>query len=148
MSLEERINSGIKTSMLAKDKTALDALRAVKAAILLLKTEKNAAPITEEVEIKLLQKLVKQRKEAADIYQAQNREDLAKDELAQMEVIAQFLPAQLTEEEITVSIQQMIKEQNISGIKEMGKLMGIASKSFAGKADNKLVSDIVKRLLS
>ncbi|HPT52760.1 MAG TPA: GatB/YqeY domain-containing protein, partial [Bacteroidales bacterium] len=98
--------------------------------------------------IKLLQKLVKQRKEAADIYQAQNREDLAKDELAQMEVIAQFLPAQLTEEEITVSIQQMIKEQNISGIKEMGKLMGIASKSFAGKADNKLVSDIVKRLLS
>ncbi|MCK9339090.1 MAG: GatB/YqeY domain-containing protein [Bacteroidales bacterium] len=148
MSLEEKINSGIKTSMLAKDKTALDALRAVKAAILLLKTEKNAAPITEEVEIKLLQKLVKQRKEAADIYQAQNREDLAKDELAQMEVIAQFLPAQLTEEEITVSIQQMIKEQNISGIKEMGKLMGIASKSFAGKADNKLVSDIVKRLLS
>lgn len=148
MSLEEKINSGIKTSMLAKDKTALDALRAVKAAILLLKTEKNAAPITEEVEIKLLQKLVKQRKEAADIYQAQNREDLAKDELAQMEVIAQFLPAQLTEEEIAVSIQQMIKEQNISGIKEMGKLMGIASKSFAGKADNKLVSDIVKRLLS
>lgn len=148
MSLEERINSGIKTSMLAKDKTALDALRAVKAAILLLKTEKNAAPITEEVEIKLLQKLVKQRKEAADIYQAQNREDLAKDELAQMEVIAQFLPVQLTEEEITVSIQQMIKEQNISGIKEMGKLMGIASKTFAGKADNKLVSDIVKRLLS
>ena len=148
MSLEEKINSGIKTSMLAKDKTALDALRAVKAAILLLKTEKNAAPITEEVEIKLLQKLVKQRKEAADIYQAQNREDLAKDELAQMEVIAQFLPVQLTEEEITVSIQQMIKEQNISGIKEMGKLMGIASKSFAGKADNTLVSDIVKRLLS
>ena len=148
MSLEEKINSGIKTSMLAKDKTALDALRAVKAAILLLKTEKNAAPITEEVEIKLLQKLVKQRKEAADIYQAQNREDLAKDELAQMEVIAQFLPVQLTEEEITVSIQQMIKEQNISGIKEMGKLMGIASKTFAGKADNKLVSDIVKRLLS
>ncbi|HNW68153.1 MAG TPA: GatB/YqeY domain-containing protein, partial [Bacteroidales bacterium] len=98
--------------------------------------------------IKLLQKLVKQRKEAADIYQAQNREDLAKDELAQMEVIAQFLPVQLTEEEITVSIQQMIKEQNISGIKEMGKLMGIASKTFAGKADNKLVSDIVKRLLS
>jgi len=148
MSLEERINSGIKTSMLAKDKTALDALRAVKAAILLLKTEKNAAPINEEAEIKLLQKLVKQRKEAADIYQAQNREDLAKDELAQMEVIAQFLPVQLTEEEITVSIQQMIKEQNISGIKEMGKLMGIASKTFAGKADNKLVSDIVKRLLS
>ena len=148
MSLEERINSGIKTSMLAKDKTALDALWAVKAAILLLKTEKNAAPINEEAEIKLLQKLVKQRKEAADIYQAQNREDLAKDELAQMEVIAQFLPVQLTEEEITVSIQQMIKEQNISGIKEMGKLMGIASKSFAGKADNKLVSDIVKRLLS
>ncbi|SRR5574344_1619691 len=148
MSLEEKINAGIKTAMLSKDKTALDALRAVKAAILLLKTEKNAAPITEDVEIKLLQKLVKQRKEAADIYQTQNREDLAADELSQMKIIAQFLPAQMTEEEITQTLKQLIADNNISGIKEMGKLMGLASKTFAGKADNKLVSDIVKKLLA
>ena len=148
MSLEEKINAEIKTAMLAREKGKLDALRAIKAALLLLKTEKDAKPITEDVEIKLLQKLVKQRKEAADIYKSQNREDLYKEEMAQMEVIAQFLPAQMSEEEIIAAVKQLISENNISGIKEMGKLMGLASRAFAGKADNKLVSEIVKSLLS
>ena len=140
--------AGIKAAMLAKDQRALEALRAVKAEILLLKTAKDAKPITEDVELKLLQRLAKQRQEAADIYKNSGREDLAAEELAQLKVITQFLPAQMSEEEITAALKQLIADNNISGIKEMGKLMGLASKQFAGKADNKLVSQIVKQLLS
>lgn len=148
MSLEEKVMAGIKSAMLAKDQRALEALRAVKAEILLLKTAKDAKPITEDVELKLLQRLAKQRQEAADIYKKSGREDLAAEELAQLKVITQFLPAQMSEEEITAALKQLIADNNISGIKEMGKLMGLASKQFAGKADNKLVSQIVKQLLS
>ncbi|MBR1992333.1 MAG: GatB/YqeY domain-containing protein [Bacteroidales bacterium] len=148
MSLEEKVMAGIKAAMLAKDQRALEALRAVKAEILLLKTAKDAKPITEDVELKLLQRLAKQRQEAADIYKNSGREDLAAEELAQLKVITQFLPAQMSEEEITAALKQLIADNNISGIKEMGKLMGLASKQFAGKADNKLVSQIVKQLLS
>lgn len=140
--------AGIKAAMLAKDQRALEALRAVKAEILLLKTAKDAKPITEDVELKLLQRLAKQRQEAADIYKNSGREDLAAEELAQLKVITQFLPAQMSEEEITAALKQLIADNNISGIKEMGKLMGLASKQFAGKADIKLVSQIVKQLLS
>ena len=148
MSLEEKVMAGIKSAMLAKDQRALEALRAVKAEILLLKTAKDAKPITEDVELKLLQRLAKQRQEAADIYKNSGREDFAAEELAQLKVITQFLPAQMSEEEITAALKQLIADNNISGIKEMGKLMGLASKQFAGKADNKLVSQIVKQLLS
>ena len=148
MSLEEKVMAGIKSAMLAKDQRALEALRAVKAEILLLKTAKDAKPITEDVELKLLQRLAKQRQEAADIYKNSGREDLAAEELAQLKVITQFLPAQMSEEEITAALKQLIADNNISGIKEMGKLMGLASKQFAGKADNKLVSQIVKQQLS
>lgn len=148
MSLEEKVMAGIKSAMLAKDQRALEALRAVKAEILLLKTAKDAKPITEDVELKLLQRLAKQRQEAADIYKNSGREDLAAEELAQLKVITQFLPAQMSEEEITAALKQLIADNNISGIKEMGKLMGLASKQFAGKADNKLVSQIVKQMLS
>ena len=148
MSLEEKVMAGIKAAMLAKDQRALEALRAVKAEILLLKTAKDAKPITEDVELKLLQRLAKQRQEAADIYKNSGREDLAAEELAQLKVITQFLPAQMSEEEITAALKQLIADNSISGIKEMGKLMGLASKQFAGKADNKLVSQIVKQLLS
>ena len=148
MSLEEKVMAGIKAAMLAKDQRALEALRAVKAEILLLKTAKDAKPITEDVELKLLQRLAKQRQEAADIYKNSGREDLAAEELAQLKVITQFLPAQMSKEEITAALKQLIADNNISGIKEMGKLMGLASKQFAGKADNKLVSGIVKQLLS
>ena len=148
MSLEEKVMAGIKTAMLAKDQRALEALRAIKAEILLLKTAKDSKPITEDVELKLLQRLAKQRQEAADIYKNSGREDLVAEELAQLKVITQFLPAQMSEEEITAALKQLIADNNISGIKEMGKLMGLASKQFAGKADNKQVSQIVKQLLS
>lgn len=148
MSLETRINEDIKAAMLAKEREKLDALRAIKSAIMLLKTEKGGAEITEEVEIKTLQKLAKQRKDAAELYQAQSRENLYKEEVFQLEVISKYLPEQLSDEDIAAVIKQLITENNISGIKEMGKLMGLASKALAGKADNKKVSEIVKQLLS
>ena len=148
MSLELRINDDIKAAMLAKEKERLDALRAIKAALLLLKTEKGAGEITEELELKTLQRLAKQRKESAELYKAQNRDDLYREEISQLDIISQYLPQQMSEEEITTIVKQLIAENNISGIKEMGKLMGLATKTFAGKADNKAVSEIVKKLLS
>jgi uncharacterized protein YqeY len=148
MSLEQRINEDIKSAMLAKDKEALNALRAIKSALLLLKTEKNAGDITEEVELKTLQKLVKQRKEAAEMYKSQNRDDLYKEEMFQVDIISKYLPAQMSETEITDVVKQLIEQENITDIKGMGKLMGLASKALAGKADNKLISEIVKKLLS
>lgn len=148
MSLENKINEDIKAAMLAKEKERLNALRAVKSALLLLKTEKGSdGEISEEAEIKVLQKLVKQRKDSAELYKAQNRDDLYQEEISQLEVISQYLPAQLSEEEIGAAVKQLITENNITGIKEMGKLMGLASKALAGKADNKKVSEIVKQLL-
>jgi len=148
MSLEQRINEEIKIAMLAKEKEALNALRAIKSALLLLKTEKNAGDITEDVELKTLQKLVKQRKESAEMYKAQNREDLYNEEVFQMNIISKYLPEQMSEEEITAVIKRLIEQENITDIKGMGKLMGLASKELAGKAENKVLSEIIKRLLS
>lgn len=148
MSLEEKINNDIKAAMLAKEKEKLNALRAIKSALLLLKTEKAGAEITPEAELGLLQKLVKQRKESAELYKSQNRQDLYEEEMAQYEVIVKYLPAQMSADEIKNVISQLITDNNISGIKEMGKLMGLATKQLAGKADNKTVAEIVKSLFS
>ena len=148
MSLEERISEDIKKAMLAREKERLEALRAIKSAILLLKTDKNAGEINEEAEIKLLQKLSKQRKESAEIYKSQNRQDLYEVEVGQMEVINEYLPKQLSVEEITETLKKLIAENNITSPKEMGRLMGLATKTFAGRADNKTVSEIVRSLLA
>ncbi|MBP5711205.1 MAG: GatB/YqeY domain-containing protein [Bacteroidales bacterium] len=148
MSLEERISEDIKKAMLAREKDKLEAIRAIKSAILLLKTDKNAGEINEEAEIKLLQKLSKQRKESAEIYKSQNRQDLYEVEVAQMNVINEYLPKQLSVEEITETVKKLIAENNISSQKDMGRLMGLATKTFAGRADNKTVSEIVRSLLS
>lgn len=148
MTLAEKINADIKTAMLAKDKDSLDALRAVKSAILLAATEKGASEqLTEEAEIKLLQKLVKQRRESAEIYVTQGRDDLAKVEALQADVIERYLPAQMSREELTEAIKAIIAQVNATGPQDMGKVMGVASKQLAGKTDNKAVSEVVKSLL-
>ncbi len=148
MSLEQQINDDIKAAMLARDQSRLDALRAIKAALLLEKTkEGTTGEIPETIEMSLLRKLVKQRKEAAEIYAAQNRSDLAEPELFQAGIIEKYLPAGLSDEEITEKIRTIISESGANSMKDMGKVMGLASKAFAGQADNKLVSEIVKRLL-
>ena len=147
MTLEERINADIKAAMLAKERKKLDALRAVKSAILLLKTNGSGEAISEEAEIACLQKLVKQRKESAELYKQQNRMDLYEDEAFQQAVIEAYLPEQMSEEEIRTELQKIISETGASSVKDMGKVMGAAQKAFAGRADNKLVSAIVKELL-
>ncbi|MFN4122184.1 MAG: GatB/YqeY domain-containing protein [Flavobacteriales bacterium] len=147
MSLEERINADIKTAMLAKEKEKLEALRAIKSAVLLAKTEKVGSELDADMEMKLLQKLVKQRKESAAIYVTQSRQDMADAELFQATVIEQYLPAQISEEEIRQTITEIIASTGASGMKDMGKVMGLASKQLAGKADGKLISEIVKSML-
>jgi hypothetical protein len=148
MTLAEKINADIKTAMLAKDKDSLDALRAVKSALLLAQTEKGASEqMTEEAEIKLLQKLVKQRRESAEIYVTQGRDDLAKVETMQADVIERYLPAQMSREELTEAIKAIIAQVGATGPQDMGKVMGVASKQLAGKTDNKAVSEVVKSLL-
>lgn len=147
MSLEEKINADIKSAMLSKEKRKLDALRAVKSAILLLKTNGSAAPISEEQEIACLQKLVKQRKESAQLFKEQNRMDLYEEESFQQSVIEAYLPKQMSEEEIKSALRQIIEQTGASSMKDMGKVMGAAQKAFAGRADNKLVSTMVKELL-
>ncbi len=150
MSLEITINNDIKQAMLARDKKKLEALRAIKAALLLEKTgaEVGGAEIPETVELKLLQKLVKQRKESAILYKNQNRNDLAEDEDYQASIIENYLPEQMGEEEIKELIKQVIEETGAASMKDMGKVMGMVSKKLAGKADNKTVSGFVKQLLS
>jgi uncharacterized protein YqeY len=148
MSLELQINDDIKSAMLSKDRDKLEALRAIKAALLIEKTkEGTTGEIPETVELKLLQKLVKQRKESAEIYQTQNRQDLADAELFQAGIIEKYLPKALSEEEITATVKEIIAQTRATSIKDMGKVMGLASKELAGQADNRLVSEIVKRLL-
>lgn len=147
MTLEERINADIKAAMLAKERKKLDALRAVKSAILLLKTNGSGDAISQEAEIACLQKLVKQRKESAELYKQQNRMDLYEDEAFQQAVIEAYLPEQVSEEEIRTELQKIISETGASSVKDMGKVMGAAQKAFAGRADNKVVSTIVKELL-
>lgn len=146
--LETTINQDIKTAMLAKEEVTLRSLRAIKAAILVAKTEKGASQeITEDAEIKVLQKLVKQRKESADIYKSQNREDLYQIEADEIAVIEKYLPQQLSQEELNSYIKGLIKKMNITNVKEMGKVMGIANKELAGKADGKAISSTIKTLL-
>ncbi|WP_432671983.1 GatB/YqeY domain-containing protein [Flavobacterium sp. SM2513] len=149
MSLSERIMEEIKIAMRAKDTVALESLRAVKSVILLAQTETGSKEaISEEDEIKILQRLIKQRRESAAIYVEQNRPDLAEPELAQAAVIEKFLPEQLNEMEIEELISRIIEEQEASGMAAMGKIMGLASAELAGKADGKTISTIVKKLLS
>lgn len=150
MSLEITINNDIKAAMIAKDKKKLAALRAIKAALLLEKTGKDTATseVPESVEMKLLQKLVKQRKEAAELYHQQNRADLAEEEEYQAEIIEAYLPKQMDEETLKVEISKIVEETGAASMKDMGKVMGMASKKFAGQADNKMISNIVKELLN
>lgn len=135
--------------MRAKDTVTLESLRAVKSAILLAQTETGAKQeISEEDEVKLLQRLVKQRKDSAKIYIEQGRQDLADPELEQAAVIEKFLPAQLTEEEVEAVVKKIIADNNFSGMADMGKVMGIASKELAGSADGKTISTVVKKSLA
>lgn len=145
MSIEETINGEIKTAMLAKNSKRLEALRAIKSVILLLKTSPEG--LTEDSVNKALQKEVKKRKESAEIYKSQNRADLEEVELAQALVMEEFLPKQLSEEEIKTELVKLIASTGANGPGDMGKVMGAASKAFAGKADNKVVSALVKQLL-
>jgi len=146
MSLEEKINADIKTAMLAKDAGRLESLRAVKSAILLLKTSPEG--LTTESETKALLKMVKQRRETAELYVTQNRADLAEVETSQALVIEAYLPQQMSVEEIKVAVEKIINETGASSPADMGKVMGVATKSLAGKADGKIISTLVKELLS
>ena len=148
MSLELTIHEAIKTAMREKDKVALDSLRAVKSQILLLKTEAKGADVSAEQEIAILQRMIKQRKDSYEQFVAQNRNDLAEVELAQMKVIEQFLPAQLSAEELEAEIKKIIAEVGAESLKDLGKVMGTASKALAGKSDGKSISEMVKKLLS
>ena len=149
MNLEQKIMTELKAAMLAKDEAALRSLRAVKAAILLAKTsEGGSGELKEEDEIKILQKLVKQRKDALDIFRQQNREDLAKKEEEEIAVIEKFLPKQMSAEELKAEIVTIIASVGASSPADMGRVMGVASKQLAGKADGKAISAIVKDLLS
>lgn len=149
MSLQNQINEEIKTAMKAKDMLSLEALRAVKSAILLAQTESGAKEeLSQEEEIKLLQRLVKQRKDSAAIFIQQGRQDLAIPEQEQAAVIEKFLPAQLSEAEVEAAVAQIIGDNGFSGMAAMGQVMGIASKQLAGSADGKTISGVVKKLLS
>jgi uncharacterized protein YqeY len=149
MSLQEKVMTEMKAAMKAKDSEKLEALRSVKGAILLANTESSAKDgLTEEEELKILQKLVKQRKESAVIYREQGRVDLAEPEEKQAKVIETFLPEQLSEAEIEAKVDEIISKTGASGMKDMGKVMGVASSELTGKADGKTISTIVKKKLS
>jgi uncharacterized protein YqeY len=148
MDLEAKINEDIKQAMLAREKDKLAALRAVKSAVLLAKTEKTGSELDEQAEIKLLQKLVKQRKESAAIYHQQNRAELAAEEEFQASVIEKYLPAMMSEDEINSIIDAVIASFGPVSVKEMGKIMGEVNKQVAGKAEGKLVADLVKKKIS
>ena len=149
MSLQTKVMDALKEAMKAKDTIALESLRAIKSAILLAKTEAGAsAELAEEEELKLLQKLVKQRKDSAALYAQQGRNDLAEPELAQVAVIEKFLPKQLSEAEVTEAVKAIIAEVGATSAKDMGKVMGVATKQLAGKTDGKVISAIVKSLLA
>ena len=148
MALQQDVMTAMKSAMKDKNQTALAALRAIKSEILLAQTSGNGEDgLSEEQEIKILSKLVKQRKDSAAIYLEQDRNDLAEPELAQAKVIGQFLPAQLSEEEIEVVVKTTIDKVGADGMKDMGKVMGMVNKELAGKADGKTISGIVKRNL-
>jgi uncharacterized protein YqeY len=149
MSLKQQIDNDIKSAMLAKNKEELTALRSVKSLILLAETEKGGSgDISQEVENKLLMKAAKQRKESAEIFQKEGRDDLTKKELFELEVISRYLPKQLSEDEIAVEIKKIIEQVSAKGPQDMGKVMGAATKQLAGKADGKMISEIVKKILA
>lgn len=148
MSLQQLVMQEIKTAMKAKDKVALESLRAIKSALLLAQTSGDEGELSEDDEVKLVQKLVKQRKDSAAIFTEQGRADLAEPELAQVAIIEKFLPEQLSEEEIEKVVVQTIEATGASGMKDMGKVMGMVSKKLAGQADGKTISSIVKAKLA
>ncbi len=149
MGLQDKVMDAMKTAMKAKDAQTLEALRAVKSALLLAQTETGSkTEISEEEEIKILQKQVKQRRDSAVIYKEQGREDLAEPELAQAKVIEQFLPQQLSEEEVAKIVDAVIAETGATSMQDMGKVMGLANARLAGKADGKTISTVVKARLS
>ena len=149
MSLSTKVMEAMKTAMKAKDSQALESLRAVKSAILLAQTESGAKQeLSEAEELKLLQKLVKQRKDSASIFTEQGRDDLAAPELAQAEIIAQFLPEQMSEEEIAKVVEEIIAQTGASSMKDMGKVMGMANGKLAGKADGSTIAKLVKAKLA
>ena len=148
MSLQAKIMDALKTAMKSKDQVALESLRAVKSELLLAQTSGTGAELTEEDEIKILQKLVKQRKDSAAIFTGQNRADIAEPELAQAVVIEQFLPAQLSIEEVEAIVAQIISEGGFTGMGSMGQVMGLANAKLSGSADGKTISTVVKKLLT
>lgn len=147
--LQQQIDQEIKAAMLAKNNVRLRGLRAIKAALLMAKTEKGASEVlTEDAEMKVLQKLVKQRKESADIYSTQNRPDLQQIEEEELEVIEAFLPHQMNRDAIVAFVKEIIVQAGAAGMKDMGKVMGLTNKQLAGKADGKTISEVVKELLA
>lgn len=148
MNLAEQINGDLKTAMKEKNKVKLESLRAIKSALLLASTEKGAQESTEEAELKLLQKLVKQRKDAATIFQNEGRTELAEAELEQVAIIEAYLPEQMSEEEVQTVINTIVETMGASSMADMGKVMGQANQQMAGKADGKLIAQIVKKALS
>ena len=147
MSMEQQIQQDIKAAMLAKEKTRLESLRAIKAAITLAKTADGSESIADEAVVKIIQKLVKQRKETAEIYKQQNREELAAQELAEAAAMEVYLPKQLSEEELEAELKKIIAQVGATGPQDMGKVMGTATKARAGKAEGKAISALVKKLL-
>ncbi len=147
MSLEARLMTDLKTAMKAKDQAALRTIRAIKAAILLVKTDGSGKELDEAAEIKMVQKLMKQRQESHDIYVKQGREDLAKTEEEEIAVLSNYLPKQLSKEELTPILKEIIEKTGASSMRDMGKVMGMANQQLAGQADGKTLSIIIKELL-
>ena len=149
MTISEQINEEIKTAIRAKDKISLEALRAVKAAFILAKTKESASgELSENEELKIIQKLVKQRNESAEIYKQQGRNDLYENEIAEAKVLEKYLPAKMSPEELKVFLEALIDKTGAEGQKDMGKLMGLATKELAGKADGKEIAQLVRELLT
>ena len=148
MSLMEKINTDLIVAMKSKNESALRAVRAVKSALLLLKTESSGKEISLDDENKLLQRLVKQRKESIEVFTAQNRNDLATSEMEELKIIESYLPKQMTAEEIESELKKIINESGAKSIADIGKVMPLAIKSFAGKADGKTISEVLKKLLA
>ena len=148
MNISDKINGGIKEAMLAKDQVKLETLRAVKSALLLEATKDGSSEVNDDIALKLIMKQHKQRKEAADIYKEQGRDDLMKEEIAQANILEEFLPEQLSEDEIKAEVQQIISSTGASSMADMGKVMGQASAKMSGRADGKVISTIVRELLS
>ena len=148
MALTDRINNDIKSAMKAREKEKLEALRGIKSALMLEATKSAGSEVSDETALKILQKLHKQRMDAFEIYKQQGREDLAAEEKLQADVIAAYLPKQMTAAELEPEIEKLIAESGATGMKDMGKVMGLASKKFAGKAPGRLIADLVKSILS